>query len=174
MKSEIERKFLVRGDAWRPLASGRQALRQAYLAESPACSVRVRIAGQEAWLTVKERRAGRMRGEFEYPIPPEDAAALLASCAGAAPIEKVRHAVPVGRHCFEVDEFGGANRGLVIAEIELATAEEEFPRPAWLGDEVTDDEQFYNARLAEAPFDSWPEERRRAACAGHAATADRR
>jgi adenylate cyclase len=169
MRQEIERRFLVRDEGWRAQARGAQALQQGYLAHTALCSVRVRAAAGEAWLTIKGRRSGAARSEFEYPIPPADAAALLAAFTGEARIEKQRHPVPVGRHLFEVDEFGGANRGLVIAEIELAAADEEFPRPAWLGDEVTDDERFYNASLAAVPFGSWPEQLRRAARCGRRA-----
>jgi adenylate cyclase len=160
MKLEIERKFLVTDDAWRRDAIACAELRQGYLANTATSSVRVRVAGTEGWLSVKAMRAGRSRQEFEYAIPLTDALALLGGFTEGAPVEKIRHRVPVGGHEFEVDEFQGANRGLVVAEVELEHAEEEFLRPRWLGDEVTDDARYYNFRLAGEPFCDWPAELR--------------
>ena len=156
MNLEIERKFLVKDDGWRADAVASTALRQGYLANTAASSVRVRIAGGEGWLSVKAMRTGRSREEFEYAIPLADARALLDGFSEGPPIEKTRHRVPVGSHAFEIDEFAGANHGLVIAEVELDDPEEQFPRPRWLGDEVTDDARFYNVRLAREPFCDWP------------------
>ena len=166
MSLEIERKFLVRSGAWRAAAAGSKSLRQGYLANTRACSVRVRIAGERGWLSVKGMQPGRVRPEYEYEIPEPDAAGMLASMVDGPAIAKIRHRVSVGSHLFEVDEFQGANRGLVIAEIELEAADQEFDRPDWLGDEVTDDPRYYNFRLADEPFERWPEAIRRAAVAG--------
>jgi len=166
MSIEIERKFLLRDDRWRAQAGGRALLRQGYLANTARCSVRVRIAGGAGWLSAKAMQPGPARAEFEYPIPAAEAEAMLAALIEGPVIEKERHQVPVGRHCFEVDEFRGANHGLVVAEIELAAADEEFPRPPWLGDEVTDDGRFHNFRLATAPFSSWPAAARAAVATG--------
>lgn len=166
MNVEIERKFLVRDGRWRDGSTGQQRLQQGYLANTAACSVRVRVAGSEAWISVKGMRPGRVRDEYEYAIPEADASAMLAAFAGEPLIDKVRHRVPAGGHVFEVDEFLGANRGLVIAEIELDAPDEEFPHPPWLGDEVTDDGRYYNFRLVSEPFGSWPEELRDAVARG--------
>jgi len=166
MTLEIERKFLVTGDAWRRDAIACAELRQGYLANTATSSVRVRAAGTEGWLSVKAMRAGRSREEFEYAIPLTDALALLDEFTEGAPVEKIRHRVPVGRHEFEVDEFQGANHGLVVAEVELDHADEEFPRPRWLGDEVTDDARYYNFRLAREPFCDWPADLRAAVARG--------
>lgn len=166
MNLEIERKFLVKDDAWRRDAIASAELRQGYLANTATSSVRVRVAGRDAWLSVKAMRAGRSREEFEYAIPLADALALLDGFIEGPPVEKTRHRVPVGGHEFEVDEFQGANRGLVVAEIELDDADEEFPRPRWLGDEVTDDARYYNFRLAGEPFCGWPKELRAAVARG--------
>jgi len=156
MSVEIERKFLVKGDGWRREAVAAAELRQGYLANTQSSSVRVRVAGGGGWLSVKAMRAGRSREEFEYAIPLADARALLDAFIEGPPVEKTRHRVPAGRHEFEVDEFQGANRGLVVAEVELDEPDEDFPRPPWLGDEVTDDVRFYNFQLAARPFRDWP------------------
>ena len=166
MNLEIERKFLVRDGRWRDGAMGQQRLQQGYLANTAACSVRVRVAGGQGWISVKGMRPGRVRDEYEYAIPEAEAAAMLAAFAGDPLIDKVRHRVPVSGHVFEVDEFEGANRGLVIAEIELDAPDEEFPHPPWLGDEVTDDGRYYNCRLVAEPFGAWPEELRQAVARG--------
>lgn len=162
MNLEIERKFLVRDGRWRAEATGHRRLRQGYLANTAACSVRVRIGGGQGWISVKGMQRGRVRDEYEYPIPETDASGMLAAFVGDPLVDKVRHLVPAGRHVFEVDEFQGANQGLVIAEIELDAPDEEFPHPQWLGDEVTDDERYHNFRLAYEPFSSWPEPLREA------------
>lgn len=166
MNLEIERKFLVCDGRWREGATGQQRLRQGYLANTAACLVRVRVAQGQGWISVKGMRPGRVRDEYEYAMPEADAMAMLAAFVGSALIDKVRHRVPVSGHVFQVDEFEGANRGLVIAEIELDAPEEEFPHPPWLGDEVTDDGRYYNFRLVSEPFGAWPEELRQAVARG--------
>jgi adenylate cyclase len=117
-------------------------------------SVRVRIQGEEAFLNMKSRELGTTRQEFDYPIPVADARALLRLAVGGT-IEKVRHYVDVDGHTFEVDEFHGDNAGLVVAELELDDADAAYPRPAWLGAEVTDDARYYNLALASRPYGSW-------------------
>jgi adenylate cyclase len=169
MNLEIERKFLVKGDGWRSQAVASATLRQGYLANTAASSVRVRITGSAGWLSVKAMRRGRSREEFEYAIPLEDAKALISGFTEGPLIEKTRHQVPVGDHRYEVDEFHGVNRGLVVAEVELDDADEVFTRPDWLGDEVTEDARFYNFRLALEPFCDWPAESRTAASRGERA-----
>ena len=156
MPVEIERKFLVIGDAWRKDVSRSEPMRQGYLAGPPAarCSVRVRIAGERAYLNIKSATAGVQRDEYEYAIPRDDARHLLATLAGDM-VEKVRHHVEVAGHLYEVDEFGGDNAGLVVAEIELDAVDAAFPRPPWLGREVSHLVRYYNLNLARHPYARW-------------------
>jgi CYTH domain-containing protein len=160
MGIEIERKFLVLAAGSRPSEDmpwrHRQGtlLRQGYLNRDPQRTVRVRIAGDSACLTLKGASHGPVRSEFEYPIPLEDAAALLKMCDGPL-IEKVRYTVEHGGLCWEVDEFRGENHGLVLAELELTAADEPFERPAWVGEEVTDDPRYFNSQLAVRPYATW-------------------
>ncbi|MBB2488001.1 CYTH domain-containing protein [Mitsuaria sp. WAJ17] len=152
MGVEIERKFLVRGEGWRQ-GEGRY-LCQAYLSRDPARTVRVRIDGQQAFLTIKGLTAGATRAEFEYAIPVADAKALLALADGPC-IEKFRHCLPAGGLIWEIDEFLGANAPLVVAEIELPSEDHPFDRPDWLGEEVTQDTRYFNSALAARPYSSW-------------------
>ena len=153
MALEIERKFLVTSDAWRDGPAGVR-ISQGYLTRDPARTVRVRIAGGKAFITIKGKTSGVSRPEFEYPIPVDEARALLDLCLPPL-IDKVRHERQHGGHLWEIDEFLGANAGLVVAEIELADAHESFERPEWLGREVSDDLRYYNASLAERPWSEW-------------------
>jgi CYTH domain-containing protein len=116
------------------------------------------VAGSRAFLTVKGLTRGASRAEFEYEIPLADGEAMLALCDGPL-VEKVRRVVAHAGHSWEIDEFMGENRGLVVAEIELASADEEFSRPSWLGEEVTSDPRYFNSNLAKAPYSSWRAER---------------
>ena len=148
MPIEIERKFLVTSDAWRAAAHTVVPMAQGYLNDLAAldtgamkASVRVRIAGDVAFLNLKSRELGHTRQEFDYPIPLEDARALLALSVGGL-VDKRRHLVEAGGHLWEVDEFLGTNAGLVVAEIELEAADEVFTRPDWLGTEVTEEPRF--------------------------------
>lgn len=150
MASEIERKFLVTGDTWHDGSPGVR-IAQGYLSLDPDRSVRVRLAGEKAWITVKGRSRGITREEFEYPIPPADARELLEMCLPEI-IDKTRHRIEFGGHLWEVDVFHGANEGLVLAEVELAGEEADPALPPWVGVEVSDDGRFYNASLAERPF----------------------
>jgi adenylate cyclase len=150
MGVEIERKFLVVGEAWRGAVKSCRALRQGYLSGDEISTVRVRADDKNAWLTIKTGGRGIVRSEFEYSIPRSDADDLLEACHGRV-IEKVRHVVPYGRHLWEVDVFHGKNAGLVLAEIELGSAHEEFARPPWIGEEVTGDPRYYNSSLAAHP-----------------------
>ncbi len=153
MGTEIERKFLLANDAWRPLASGVTKMRQGYLG-GDGVSVRVRIEGDSANLNIKSRTLGIVRSEFEYPIPVDDAHALLALATGPL-VEKTRHRVRHGNHVWEIDEFEGDNAGLIVAEIELDAADEAFDRPAWIGCDVTDDARYYNLNLSREPYSRW-------------------
>ncbi len=155
MAYEIERKFLVRSDAWRGGGEGAR-YRQGYVVvNSEGRTVRVRLSDGGAWLTIKGPRIGLTRPEFEYAIPVGDAEELLATLCGGSLIEKTRYKVPFGKHVWEVDAFHGANAGLVLAEIELELEAENFERPEWLGEEVSDDPRYYGGRLAKEPFSSW-------------------
>jgi adenylate cyclase len=161
MPVEIERKFLVRSTAWRTAARHRERMRQGYFGGGDRASIRVRVAGRNAWLNVKSRTAGASRLEYEYPIPVADAEEMLARLCEEPALEKVRHRVPYADHVFEVDEFLGANAGLVVAEIELDDASEAFARPKWLGEEVTDDVRYYSSNLAREPWMTWQASRGR-------------
>ena len=152
---EIERKFLVRSDAWRRAAHGFTRLRQGYLNNELRCSVRVRVAGDRAWLSLKSATVGVERHEFDYEIPLEDAQHILANLTCKPLIEKTRHFVTVGPHTWEIDEFEGENAGLVVAEIELQSADEPFEKPDWLGEEVTFDPRYYNTHLSTHPYTTW-------------------
>jgi adenylate cyclase len=154
MGIEIERKFLVRGDGWRAQASSATRFSQGYLSRDPARTVRVRIAGERAFLTIKGQTTGATRAEYEYAIPVADARQLLALSDGPV-VDKIRHLCEVDGMTWEVDEFLGANAGLVVAEIELQSEDQRFTRPAWLGAEVTGDGRYVNANLAVRPFTGW-------------------
>ena len=166
MPIEIERKFLVTSDAWRTAAHEVVPMAQGYITDQAAmdsgaqrATVRVRVAGEQAFLNLKSREPGHTRQEFDYSIPPEDARALLALCVGGI-IDKRRHYVTHAGHLWEVDEFLGDNAGLVVAEIELDSAEERFQHPDWLGAEVTDSLRYYNLALAARPYSQWCEDER--------------
>jgi len=154
MGLEIERKFLVRGDAWKALGAG-VAMRQGYLSTDPERVVRVRVEGDEATLTIKGRSVGAVRGEWEYAIPKADAEALLTQLALRPLIEKSRYRIPYEGMTWEVDEFYGDNAGLVVAEIELTAEDQAFAKPEWVGEEVTHDARYFNANLLRHPFSAW-------------------
>jgi adenylate cyclase len=161
-KIERERKFLVRDDGWRGHDPGVE-LCQAYLSTDPDCTVRVRVAGDRAWLTIKGRAQGAERAELEYDVPFQDAEQLF-SLAKASVVAKRRHRVPHAGAVWEVDVFSGKNEGLVLAEIEVADPEQlehaVQNRPAWVGREVTSDHRFSNSALAERPLSAWSEAER--------------
>lgn len=152
MGIEIERKFLVQGTDWRAAPGLRYT--QGYLNRDKQRTVRVRIAGDAAYLTVKGATQGASRAEFEYAIPLADAQQLLGLCDGPL-IDKIRRVVVHEGATWEVDEFLGDNAGLVVAEIELHSESQAFARPAWLGAEVTGDARYYNSNLAVTPFNRW-------------------
>jgi len=155
MAKEIERKFLVTGDGWRPGAHGVR-YRQGYLSAGAdaGCTVRTRVAGGRAWLTIKGPAAEGARDEYEYPIPVGDAEEMLERlCAGR--IEKTRYRVPFAGHTWEVDEFTGENAPLVVAEVELDRIDAVVALPPWVGLEVTYDPRYTNAALARLPYSRW-------------------
>ena len=155
MALEIERKFLVKGD-FMPEVSSSSRIVQGYLASSASASVRIRIYGEKGYMTIKGRRSesGMSRFEWEKEIPVDEALSLLMLCGGGV-IDKVRHIVPFAGHKFEVDVFGGANEGLVLAEVELSSEGEAFEKPSWLGQEVTGDIRYHNSMLLKHPYTKW-------------------
>ena len=163
MGVEIERKFLVRGDAWRSEVARSEPMEQGYLAQSagdsighPGCSVRVRRAGASAHLNIKSREAGARRLEFEFAIEPDTASGLLDAFCRERIVKTRNHVAYAGAH-WEIDEFAGRNAGLIVAEIELASIDELLILPDWVADELTHDSRFYNLALADEPFAMWPD-----------------
>lgn len=155
MAQEIERKFLVSGD-FKSEATKATRITQGYLSSVPERTVRVRIKGDKGYMTVKGigSDSGASRFEWEKEIPVEDVRELLKICEPGV-IDKTRYLVPAGKHTFEVDEFYGDNEGLVVAEVELGSEDEEFVRPGWLGEEVTGDPRYYNSMLMKKPYKTW-------------------
>jgi adenylate cyclase len=154
MGIEIERKFLPKGDGWRGLGQP-TLMRQGYLVADPVRTVRVRIEGERAVITIKSKSTGASRGEWEYEIPVPDAAELLDRLCEQPLVEKVRHRIEHAGHTWEVDEFQGENAGLVVAEIELGSEDEAFETPDWIGREVTGDPRYYNSSLIRLPYSKW-------------------
>ena len=156
MALEIERKFLVKSEDYKGLARKHYRIVQGYLSSNPERTVRVRIKGERGYLTVKgiANDSGLTRFEWEKEIAVAEADELLKICEPGV-IDKIRYEVDFGNHTYEVDEFSGDNRGLVIAEIELSDENEAFDKPDWLGDEVTGDKRYYNSMLSLKPFSRW-------------------
>ena len=152
---EIERKFLVRGD-YKPYVTKSTRIIQAYLSSVPERIVRIRMMGEQGFLTIKGigSKSGVSRFEWEIEIKKEDVANLLEICEPGI-IDKTRQIIPVKGHFFEVDEFHGDNEGLILAEIELSDEDESFEKPNWLGDEVTGNLKYYNAMLKQNPYKNW-------------------
>ncbi len=155
MATEIERKFLTTGDTWREQVTSSVRMTQGYLQRGPDTAIRVRLAGERAWLNIKKNIDGVRRLEFEYEIPIGDARTLLDQVAARPLIDKTRHLIPQGIHTWEVDEFHAENAGLVVAEIELSAVDEAFDKPDWLGREVSTDARYFNSQLSERPYRSW-------------------
>ena len=153
MGREIERKFLVSGDAWQE-GTG-TVYRQGYLSVVKERTVRVRVAGDAAYLTIKGVTENTSRAEYEYPVPVADAEEMLDNLCLRPLIEKRRHRIEYRGMTWEVDEFFGDNEGLILAEIELEDPEQPFDRPSWIGAEVSDDPRYYNANLVENPYTRW-------------------
>lgn len=154
MGVEIERKFLVSGDAWRTLGAP-VLLRQGYLSADPERTVRVRIEGEQGVLTIKSKSEGASRGEWEYPIPLRDAEELLDRLCERPLVEKYRRRIDFQGFTWEVDEFLGENAGLVVAEIELPAEDTVFDLPDWIGNEVTGEPRYYNSSLIRLPYSKW-------------------
>jgi adenylate cyclase len=155
MAQEIERKFLVNGE-FKQDAHKETRITQGYLSSVPERTVRVRIKGNQGFITVKGigNASGASRYEWEKEIPVSEVEALLQICEPGV-IDKTRYQVKSGNHIFEVDEFYGENQGLIVAEVELASEDESFVKPSWLGQEVTGDVKYYNAMLMKNPFTKW-------------------
>lgn len=172
MGIEIERKFLLASDAWRGAVTSSKHIAQGYLVDVRAlregmarASVRVRISGDNAWLNIKSVELGVSRTEYELPLPLADAQSMLDGlCDGV--LEKIRHHVEIDGWLFEIDEFLGSNQGLWVAEIELPDPHASFPRPAWLGREVSQLPRYYNVNLIDHPFSAWSADERNAVDAG--------
>lgn len=157
MPLEIERKFLVRDDTYKALAVSHTRIVQGYICNESGRTVRVRLRGDEAFLTIKgpSRDGGLSRYEFEKALTPDEGLSLLSLCQGGV-VEKVRWLVPLeDGHVVEVDEFKDLNAGLVMAEVELKSAADDFPRPAFLAEEVTGERRYYNSQLLRHPFTTW-------------------
>lgn len=159
MATETERKFLVLSDEWKENART-ITVRQGYLSRGKGRTVRVRVAGNEGFITIKGKtlKDGITKPEYEYKIPKKDAEDLLKMCLPGI-VEKTRHLVKYRGRTWEVDEFHGDNAGLVVAELELESATETFAKPAWLGREVTQDKRYTNAALSQNPFKKWKKKR---------------
>ncbi|MGJ3248953.1 MAG: CYTH domain-containing protein [Elainellaceae cyanobacterium] len=154
MGQEIERKFLVIGEDWRSHAHG-TPYRQGYIPTRSGVTVRVRIAGEIGYLTLKGLTSGISRSEFEYAIPVEDATHMLDELCDRPLIEKTRYRLSIDGIVWEVDEFEGENKGLILAEVELTRPDQSVSIPGWVGQEVSDDPRYFNAYLANHPFSQW-------------------
>lgn len=156
MAQEIERKFLVKDDSYKQMASSFTHILQGYICRTSGRTVRVRMRGEKAYLTIKgpSQDGGLSRYEWEHEIPGHEALELMSLCESGV-IDKIRYLVPYGGHTFEVDEFFGDNEGLVMAEVELNAVDEEFECPPFLGEEVTGDRRYYNSCLTTHPFKEW-------------------
>ena len=154
MGTEIERKFLLRDESWRAGASG-TFFRQGYLNSSKERTVRIRTAGDKAFLTVKGPVVGATRAEFEYPIPLDECNAMLDTLAEKPLIEKKRYRIKCGDLTWEIDEFFGDNKGLIVAEVELQSEGQRIDKPSWVGDEVSGDPRYFNSNLIKHPFTKW-------------------
>ena len=153
---EIERKFIVKNHSFKDEKHTKNNIAQGYLSSHPARAVRVRIKNQKGYLTIKgiSNASGTSRYEWEKEIPILEAEELFKLCEKGA-ITKTRYEIKCGNHTYEVDEFHGDNEGLIIAEIELHTENEQFDKPNWLGEEVTGEKRYYNANLSLFPFKEW-------------------
>ncbi len=156
MAQEIERKFLVKSDAFKAQASKETRITQGYLSSIPERTVRVRVKGPKGFITIKGigRASGASRYEWEKEIPVEEVNELLKICEPGV-IDKTRYEVKNGPFKFEVDEFYGENQGLTVAEIELNSEDDSFEKPEWLGEEVTGDVKYYNSMLMKNPYTKW-------------------
>ncbi|MDP8241329.1 MAG: CYTH domain-containing protein [Candidatus Hatepunaea meridiana] len=154
MSIEIERKFLVKSDAWRKDAKGNR-IRQGYISTDKQSTVRVRTVDNKGYLTIKGISIGISRAEYEYEIPLKDADEMLSTLCVYSIIEKTRYKIDYGGLVWEVDEFEGDNLGLIVAEVELTDENQEVELPDWIGGEVTGDPRYFNSNLAKCPYREW-------------------
>lgn len=155
MATEIEHKYLVKYDLWKQVVPDEsKAVKQGYLSSSPVSSVRVRVLGDQGFVTIKGKSTNASRLEYEYEIPLADAEEMLAKFC-SQDIVKTRHYVQHGEHTWEVDEFHGLNQGLIVAEIELGHVDEHYELPEWISANVTSDKKYSNANLVLRPFSTW-------------------
>ncbi len=154
MGTEIERKFLVTDDSWRQIAKGVRYV-QGYLSRDRERTVRIRTAGGKGYVTIKGASRGIARSEYEYDIPHDDARRILAELCDRPLIEKVRYRIPYGGLVWEVDDFAGENKGLIVAEVELEREDQTIRKPPWVGKEVSNDPRYGNSNLVENPFAQW-------------------
>lgn len=155
MAHEIERKFLLKSNAWRDQVRESKRLIQGYLSRGEQSAIRIRIEGEKAQLNIKHALDGIRRLEYEYEIPIADAREMLEKVALRPMIDKTRHLVYIGGHVWEIDEFHGENDGLIVAEVELDSVDAAFERPDWIGEEVSEDRRYYNSSLSEVPYNQW-------------------
>lgn len=155
MNWEIERKYRVTGSSYRQLATRCTYYKQGYISATPEATVRIRIAGDQAFITIKGATTGCSRQEYEYPIPVADASQMLDTLCLSGLIEKKRYLCPHAGHTWEIDEFLGENDGLTVAEIELSSESESFELPSFIGEEITGDTRYYNSNLARHPYKTW-------------------
>ncbi len=155
MATEIERKFLIKDMSWKEVAGEGTHYSQGYLVGSKHASVRVRIQGKRAFINIKSATIDIVRQEFEYEIPFAEAKEMLETLCEKPLIDKMRYHLKNEKHIWEIDVFSGDNEGLIVAEIELSDKDESFAKPDWLGDEVSDDERYYNVCLVKHPFKDW-------------------
>lgn len=158
MAIEIERKFLLISNDWRNSIETTLEMSQGYLSCDAQSAVRVRICGEQANINIKSTRDGIYRLEYEYSIPVEDARELVKYVARRPVIRKKRHIVHFDGKCWEIDEFEQENAGLIVAEVELESVDEDFSRPPWLGREVSTDARYYNSNLSRLPYSVWQDE----------------
>jgi adenylate cyclase len=154
MGTEIERKFLMKDDSWRSLATGTK-YRQGYLNSTKERVVRVRTIDDKGFLTIKGITTGATRVEYEYEIPDAEATAMLDDLCEKPLIEKNRYKIALGGFTWEVDEFFGENQGLIVAEVELESEDQQFEKPEWIGEEVTGDPKYFNSNLIQNPYLKW-------------------
>ena len=154
MGVEIEKKFLLKGEEWKTLAEG-TPYRQGYLSSVKERTVRVRTINEKGFLTIKGVSVGATRLEYEYEVPFKDASELLNELCEKPLIEKNRYKINFAGNTWEIDEFFGENDGLVVAEIELSSEDQQFEKPAWVGEEVTGDPRYFNSNLSREPYSKW-------------------
>jgi adenylate cyclase len=155
MATEIERKFLITNDNWRKDADKGIYMVQGYMGSNEKSSIRVRINGDKAHLNIKSKTIGIQRSEYDYPIPVAEAKEILESLCDKPFIEKTRFLVMHDGHEWEIDVFSGDNEGLIVAELELDSADENFTLPDWAGKDVSDDPRYYNICLVTHPYKDW-------------------